>query len=239
MAIYDIRAPGARRPLEYVELGPGVGADVDRRLLGDIEGRNVLVLGCGAGHGAVGLAKRGARVTAVDRSAEQLASGREMAEAEEVVTAFRQAELADLAFIQADQMDIAVSVHALSFVHDLDRVFRQVHRVLKQGAHFVISVPHAATLCSDPVDPRRTTRRWDEPGPLGDAGGSTGPRTCSPPCTEPTSRSTSSSSFTLPARARHVGKDTVARVWRDHGLKPWKVDTLPATLVVRGEKLGT
>jgi transposase len=23
----------------------------------------------------------------------------------------------------------------------------------------------------------------------------------------------------------HVGKDTVARVWRDHGLKPWKVDT--------------
>ena len=26
--------------------------------------------------------------------------------------------------------------------------------------------------------------------------------------------------------ARHgIGKDTVARIWRDHGLKPWKVDT--------------
>lgn len=27
--------------------------------------------------------------------------------------------------------------------------------------------------------------------------------------------------------ARHgIGKDSVARIWRDHGLKPWKVDTL-------------
>ena len=26
--------------------------------------------------------------------------------------------------------------------------------------------------------------------------------------------------------ARHgIGKDTVARIWRDHELKPWKVDT--------------
>lgn len=215
MAIYDIRAPRARRPLGYVELGPGIGADVDRRLLGDIEGRNVLVLGCGAGHDAVGLTKRGARVTAVDRDADQLASGREMAEAEEVVTGFRHAELADLAFIQADQMDIALSVHALSFVDDLDRVFRQVHRVLKQGAHFVISVPHAATLCSDPVDPRRTTRRWDEPGPLGD-------------------------------RWVHRAEDLLTALHRagfeiDVLLEPHAPgpSTMPATLIVRGQKLGT
>ena len=29
----------------------------------------------------------------------------------------------------------------------------------------------------------------------------------------------------LMAKRHGVGKDTVARVWRDHGLKPWKVDT--------------
>ena len=141
MATYDIRAPGARRPLDHVEFGPGLGADIDRRLLGDIEGRNVLVLGSGAGHDAVGLTKRGALVTTVDRDADQLACGRDLAMAEEVAVGFHRAELADLAFIQADQMDIVISIHALSFVEDLDRVFRQVHRVLKHGARFVISVP--------------------------------------------------------------------------------------------------
>lgn len=215
MAIYDIRAPGAQRPLDYVEFGPGVGADVDRRLLGEIEGRNVLVLGCGAGHDAVGLTKRGALVTAVDRDADQLAFGRELAVMEEVAAGFRRAELADLAFIQADQMDIAVSVHALSFIDDLDRVFRQVHRVLKHGAHFVISLPHAAMLCSDPVDPRRTTRRWDDPEPLGE-------------------------------RWVHRAEDMLTALHRAH----FEIDILlechapgpslvPATLIVRGGKLGT
>ncbi len=27
------------------------------------------------------------------------------------------------------------------------------------------------------------------------------------------------------ARRHGIGKDSVARIWRDHGLKPWKVDT--------------
>jgi SAM-dependent methyltransferase len=215
MATYDIRAPGARRPLDYIEFGPGLGADIDRRLRGEIKGRTVLVLGCGAGHDAVGLTKRGALVTAVDRDDDQLACGRDLAMAEEVAVGFRRAELADLAFIQADQMDIAISVHALSFVDDLDRVFRQVHRVLKHGAHFVISVPHAAMLCSDPVDPRRTTRRWDDPEPIGE-------------------------------RRVHRAEDMVTALHR----ADFEIDTLleryapgpeivPATLIMRGEKLGT
>ena len=29
----------------------------------------------------------------------------------------------------------------------------------------------------------------------------------------------------LMAKRHGIGKDTVARIWRDHGLKPWKVDT--------------
>ena len=57
---------------------------------------------------------------------------------------------------------------------------------------------------------RRCARTLSIPGaPHGDGtsrvrsgtGGSTGPRTCSPPCTEPASRSTSSSNLTLPVRA--------------------------------------
>jgi hypothetical protein len=29
----------------------------------------------------------------------------------------------------------------------------------------------------------------------------------------------------LMAQRHGIGKDSVARIWRDHGLKPWRVDT--------------
>ena len=60
-------------PLDYVEFGPGLVDDIDRRLIGDTRRRKVLDLGCGAGHTAVGLARRGARI-ATDSDAEQVAA---------------------------------------------------------------------------------------------------------------------------------------------------------------------
>jgi SAM-dependent methyltransferase len=166
MAIYDTRVPVTGRPLDHVELGAGLGADLDHRLLGDVAGRRVLVLGCGAGHDAVGLTQRGAAVTAVDPDPAQVAATRLLATREAITVGVRQAELAELAFLPADRMDLVVSVGALSFVDDLDHVFRQVHRVMKPGARFVISVPHPALLSTDPVNPHRTTRRWDDPEPV-------------------------------------------------------------------------
>ena len=73
---------------------------------------------------------------------------------------FHEAGPAELAFVRADQIDIAVSVWALSLVDDLDRVFRQVHRVLRPNAHLIVALPHPAVLCADPVDPTRTVRSW-------------------------------------------------------------------------------
>ncbi|MEM8709248.1 MAG: class I SAM-dependent methyltransferase, partial [Actinomycetota bacterium] len=106
MSTYDPRTP-AQRPLDHVEFGPGLGADVDRRLIGDARGRRVLDLGCGAGHTAVGLARRGARVVATDRDADQVAASRALAAGEEVSVEFHQAGPAELAFVRADQIDLA------------------------------------------------------------------------------------------------------------------------------------
>jgi SAM-dependent methyltransferase len=168
MTVHDTRAPHADRPLDHVELGPGIGPDLDRRLIGDVDGRRVLVLGCGAGHDAVGLARRGARVIATDDDVAQLTAARALAQRHDVVAEFHQCHPAELAFIRADQIDLAVSVTALSFVADLDRVLRQVHRVVRHGGHFLISVPHAAHLCADPTDRSRTIRSWTDPTPVGD-----------------------------------------------------------------------
>ncbi|MEM9520595.1 MAG: class I SAM-dependent methyltransferase [Actinomycetota bacterium] len=166
MASYDPRTP-ADRPVDHVEFGPGLGADVDRRLLSEVKGKRILDLGCGAGHTAVGLARRGARVVATDDDGDQLAAARTLAAHHEVTVEFHEARPAELAFIRADQIDVAVSVWALSFVDDLDRVFRQVHRVLKTNGHAIVALPHPAALCADPVDPARTTRSWTTTEPIG------------------------------------------------------------------------
>ena len=50
-------------------------------VLGDVAGRDVLELGCGAAQWSIALAARGARVTGLDISAEQLAHAREAAAA--------------------------------------------------------------------------------------------------------------------------------------------------------------
>lgn len=166
MVSYEHRAPAAR-PLDHVEFGPSIGAEVDRRLLSDVSGKRVLDLGCGAGHTAVGLARRGARVIATDSDGGQLSAARNLAATQGVTVEFHEARPAELAFIRADQIDLAVSVWALSLVDDLDRVFRQVHRVVRTNGHAVVALPHPAALCADPVDPDRTTRSWATGWPVG------------------------------------------------------------------------
>ena len=167
MSSYDPRTPTVR-PLTHVEFGPGLADDVDRRLIGDVRGKRVLDVGCGAGHTAVGLALRGARVIATDRSADQVAAGRALAAEHEVAVEFHQASPAELAFVRADQIDLAVSVWALSLVDDLDRVFRQVHRCVRAGGHVVVAVPHPITLTTDDDDASRIVRSWKTTDPIGE-----------------------------------------------------------------------
>lgn len=149
--------------------GADVASEADLRLLGDIDGRRILDLGCGTGHNAVVFARQGAKVIGVDPSADRLAHARDRAEEAEVRVELHQAGLADLAFLRADSVDAAISVLALATVDDLARVFRQVHRVLKPEAPLICSFPHPAFAMLDPTadDPLRIARPYDhaEPAP--------------------------------------------------------------------------
>lgn len=165
MQMHDTRAP-ADRPTDHVDLGLGAEPTLDRRLIGYVAGRRVLELGCGQGHAAVGLALRGARVTAIDEDVQQLRAARELAIHHETTVEFHQTQLAELAFLTADQIDLAISVTSLSYVEDLDRVIRQVHRVIKPGGHLLISLPHPAALCADPDNPALTIHPWNGDRPI-------------------------------------------------------------------------
>jgi SAM-dependent methyltransferase len=124
--------------------GPDIATEEELRLLGDLRGKRVLELGCGAAQCSIGFVKQGATAIGVDQSAEQLTLARRLCEREEVRVELRQGDLADLAFVSADSIDLVFSAYAFGHVEDLNRVFRQVHRVLKVGAPLVFSLPHPA-----------------------------------------------------------------------------------------------
>jgi len=161
-------------PTDVVHYGSDVPDEQELRLCGNVAGKRVLELGCGAAQNCIAFAKQGAKAIGVDLSPAQLAYGRRLAEAEEVKVELHEGDLADLGFATSGSIDLVFSANALNYVDDVSRVFRQVHRVLKADAAFVFSVPHPVRLAIDPaLDPplllRRSLsdrsslrRRWDD-----------------------------------------------------------------------------
>jgi SAM-dependent methyltransferase len=129
-----------------VSYAPGGPTEADLRLLGDVDGKRVLDIGTGGGANAVALARQGAHVIAIDRSDAQLAAARKLATATEVRVEWHECDAADLAFLRADSIDLALAAGVAGEVEDLDRLLRQVHRVLRPGAPFVFSYDHPMAL---------------------------------------------------------------------------------------------
>jgi SAM-dependent methyltransferase len=148
---------------DVLQYGPGLPPESELKLLGHVDGRRILDLGCGAGAGAVALAKAGARVIAVDEDVANVGRARHNAEREGVRVETHHGPLPELAFVRADTIDAAVSVYGLAAADDLDRIFRQVHRVLKPERPFVFSLPHPAFTLLDPDGGEPVLRRtwWD------------------------------------------------------------------------------
>jgi SAM-dependent methyltransferase len=137
---------GGAAYVDSVTYAPGAPTEADLRLCGDVKGKRVLDLGCGSGENAIAFSKHGAHAIAVDRSAAQLSLARKLADAAEVRVEWHEGDAADLAFLRADSIDVAFAACVLGEVEDIDRLFRQVHRVLRPGAPFVFSIEHPMAL---------------------------------------------------------------------------------------------
>jgi SAM-dependent methyltransferase len=144
---------GVLPAVDTVAYGPDIGTESDFRLLGNLAGKRVLELGCAGGQNLVAMARQGAHAIGLDFSSEQLAAARRLAEQENVRVELHKGDLAELVFLRAESIDVAFSAYALGLVTDLNRVFRQVHRVLRQGAPLVFSMPHPASHLIDDDDP--------------------------------------------------------------------------------------
>ena len=131
----------------------GVSADTDLELLGDVEGADVLELGCGGGQCSVALADRGATVTGVDLSQEQLAYARELATDHGADVAFLGGDVTDLGLVD-DSFDIVFNAYVFQWVDDLGACFRETARVLRPGGRFVFAMPHPVYGLADPESHR-------------------------------------------------------------------------------------
>ena len=131
--------------------------EAEVRLLGDVQGRDVLEMGCGAAQGARWLVSQGARVTAFDISRGQLDQARELDRRTGVaVPALVQADAQRLPFLDGSFDLVASAFGAVPFVADSAGTMREIARVLRPGGRVVFSVTHPL--------------RWafpDDPGPAG------------------------------------------------------------------------
>ncbi|MCP3856353.1 MAG: class I SAM-dependent methyltransferase [Actinomycetia bacterium] len=152
---------GADPSADAVQYGPDIPDESTLRLLGDPQGRRLVVLGSG-GLNPIVLAKAGARVIVVDPRPDSLERTRLAARQAEVNVEVNEAALHALAFLRADSVDAVVSAYGLTTVEDLGRVFRQVHRILRHQSQFVFSLPHPASalLDTNSPDPLRLVRSW-------------------------------------------------------------------------------
>jgi SAM-dependent methyltransferase len=232
---FTVAAPaGQDLPTDVVTYGSHVPQEDTLKLLGHVEGKRILDLGCGAGHNAIALARQGAKVIAVDESAQQIGEARAACEQEGIKVELHHAPLAELAFIRAETIDGVVSAFGLASVDDLDRVFRQVHRVLRQEHPVVLSLPHPAFAVLDPDDSELRVQRsyWD-----------TAPITAASADGPADVPHTLSALFTSLGRA-NFRVDTLLEPEPDpsggHHSPQWSeaMRYLPATLILRARKQG-
>lgn len=138
-------------------------ADLD--LLPDLEGVDVVELGCGGGQCTVALAKGGATVTGVDISPAELDHARELADEHDVSDAieFVEGDVRNLSGLADDSFDVACNAWVFQWVDDLQACFEAAHRVLRPDGRFVFSMPHPAYDLVDPESHEVVESYFDDP----------------------------------------------------------------------------
>jgi SAM-dependent methyltransferase len=144
-----------------ISYGRSVPDENELRLCGDVAGKRVIELGSTAAANAVALARRGAKAMVIDPSSERLNELRALAEQNEVSVECHRGDLADLGFATSASVDLVLCVGGLASVDDISRVFRQVHRVLRTDAPFVLAIPHPFAAMIDVGDVVRR-RYWGD-----------------------------------------------------------------------------
>ncbi|MCA1832461.1 MAG: class I SAM-dependent methyltransferase [Actinomycetota bacterium] len=132
-----------------VEWGPNSYPESELKILGDVRGKNILEVGCGGAQFGIALARKGARVTGIDLSKEQLRHAKRNAASAEVEIRLEHGNAEDLSRFKTNTFDLVVSDFAAGFL-DLAKLLPEVRRVLKPGGRTAISWSSPILDCLTP-----------------------------------------------------------------------------------------
>lgn len=132
---------------DHVDYGPNCPTEDDLNLLGDVQGKKIIELGCGGGQCSIALAKKGAICAGIDLSDEQIKYAKNLARENDVKVNFMQGDVENLSMLDDKRFDIAFSAYAFDWVQNLDEVFKEAFRILNEAGIFVFSMDHPFYNC--------------------------------------------------------------------------------------------
>jgi SAM-dependent methyltransferase len=122
--------------------GPEGLDEADAHLLGEVAGKRILEIGCGAGQCGRWLLTQGARVVGIDLARGQLQHSLKLDAKTGVTLPVAEADVLRLPFGDGS-FDLASAAYgAMPFVADATGALREVARVLRPGGRFVFSTTH-------------------------------------------------------------------------------------------------
>jgi len=129
--------------LNDIHYGPYAPGEKELKVLGDLKGLKCLEIGCGGRQISIVLSKWGAEdVIGLDISEKQLEYAQALAKKENVDVTFIRGNMEDLSKFNDSSFDLVISVHAMSYVEDINKVISETSRILKANGNFVFCVLH-------------------------------------------------------------------------------------------------
>ncbi len=138
--------------LEAPRWGNWGNADEGLNLLpADMNDMDAIELGCGTGYVSAWMERRGARVTAIDISIEQLSTARQLASEYDVEIAFIEGNAEDTGLPDAS-FDFAISEYGASIWCDPKKWLPEAWRLLRPGGTLVFLGNHPLSLVCSPTN---------------------------------------------------------------------------------------
>lgn len=135
---------------DAVSWGIWQNRDVDL-LPGDMAGMDAIELGCGTGYVSAWMARRGARVTGIDISSEQLNTARRLAKEHALELTFVEGN-AEKTGLPDASFDFAISEYGAAIWCDPNLWLREAFRLLRPGGTCAFLGNHPMVILTTPAD---------------------------------------------------------------------------------------